>query len=954
MGIGWIVNTALFAGMMVGLEGVKGPMELTEFQREAVTNRARNLQILAGAGSGKTEVLAQRVAHLLTRQPDRLAPADIVAFTFTNKAADELRRRIVERASGGSGQPVIGMADMFIGTIHSFCLNVLTTETPEFLKFESLDEIRRTLYITHDPERAGLTRFRDLNGNPPDARYAFRNYVQALSRIRESDIVNRSALQETPAYRAVEHYRRQLLGSAYLDFDEQLLLAVETLEADGDVRQRLSERIKYLLVDEYQDVNPVQERLIRLIHDGGAELCVVGDDDQTIYQWRGSNAGNIISFAGRYDDVRQVALEENHRSSDAVVTLAREFIGRVDNRLPKSMAYGGAQEYEPGDITAREFGNAEDEAHHIARTIKALHGIEFNDRGEQRGLAWSDMAVLVRIGRHPGGLIAAALAEAKIPVVVQGQGSLVGSDEGQAVQDLFHHIADCMVEITDFDFREAPSRERLLESWGNARFGLTPTALSEAVAYANRMRELLLEKPGSMPTLQEIYRGVLGRAKLDEGQLPEATRDETMYNFGAISGAITAWESINYWTPPADKFNDFVQFLSTDARILFNEAAGSNPYATPDAVTICTVHRAKGCEWPVVFVPGLTDEIFPAPQYYSDYTWDYVPKRTVADAQRYENNIENEDRLFYVAMTRRQKFLHFTRAPAFNNRGDLLNRWSRYWDYVVRSPLVSQGAPDYAGRPRLKAEAKPHVSDVELSFTHLKCLLECPYQFKLKVLYGFDGPLGGAMGFGKGLHDALAEVHQSYARGDVVDESEVTGLVKRHFLLRYADGDTRERMESLAVTILTNYLRDNGAGLRQVQFAERNIAVHLDGGITIKGRADLIRRDDDGQVSIVDLKSNHRSQAEEVTRDQLSTYALGYRELTGQDADFIETYELEEGERHAEPVNGALLQDMEARTRVAVDALRQNRMQPAPEPERCLRCDVNDLCPASMAPAGPG
>ena len=929
-------------------------MQLTRFQREAITNRARNLQILACAGSGKTEVLAQRVAHVLTRQNDPLAPANIVAFTFTNKAADELRRRIVERASEGSGQPVIGMADMFIGTIHSFCLNLLTTETPEFLKFESLDEIRRTLYINHDPEGAGLTRFRDLNGNPPDARYAFRNYVQVLSRIRESDIVDRSALQETPAYRAVEHYRRRLLDSAYLDFDEQLLLAVETLETDAGVRHRLSERIKCLLVDEYQDVNPVQERLIRLIHDGGGELCVVGDDDQTIYQWRGSNVGNIISFASRYEDVRQVPLEENHRSSDAVVALSREFIGRVDNRLPKSMSCAGAQEYEPGDITAREFDDAEDEAHYIARTIRSLHGIEFNDRGQKRGLTWSDMAVLVRIGRHPGGLIAAALAEAEIPAIVQGQGSLVGSDEGQAVQDLFHHIADCMVEITDFDFQEAPSRERLVESWGNASFALSPAALAEAVAYANRLRELLLEKPDSMPTVQEVYREFLRRAKLDEGQLPAETRDETMYNFGAISGVITAWESINYWTSPADKFNDFVQFLSTDARILFNEAAGSNPYATPDAVSICTVHRAKGCEWPVVFIPGLTDEIFPTPQYYRDHTWEYVPRTVIADAQRYENNIENEDRLFYVAMTRSQKFLHFTRAPAFDNYGNLLNRWSRYWDYVVRSPLVSQKVADYTDRPRLKAKAKPHVSDVELSFTHLKYLLECPYQFKLKMLYGFDGPLGGAMGFGKGLHDALAEVHQSYARGDVVDESEASSLVERHLLLRYADDDTREQMESLAATILMDYLRDNAAGLRQVQFAERNIAVHLDGGITIKGRVDLIRRDDDGRVSIVDLKSSHRSQAEEVTRDQLSTYALGYRELTGQDADFIETYELEEREWWPEPITEQLFHEMEVRTRAAVDVLRQNRLQPEPEPEKCRRCDVNDLCPASMAHSDSG
>ena len=225
--------------------------------------------------------------------------------------------------------------------------------------------------------------------------------------------------------------------------------------------------------------------------------------------------------------------------------------------------------------------------------------------------------------------------------------------------------------------------------------------------------------------------------------------------------------------------------------------------------------------------------------------------------------------------------MHFTWSPAFNNYGRLLKLPSRYWTYVVESPRVSRSIPDYADRPRMDAEPKLHVSDVELSFTHLKYLLECPYQFKLKVLYGFDGSLGGAMGFGKGLRNALAEVHQSNARSEVVDESKVPELVRRHLPLRYADEETRARMEDLAGTILTDFLGDNAAVLHQIQFAERNIAVHLDGGITIKERVDLIRRDDDGRVSIVDLKSNHRSQTEEVTWDQLSTCAFGYRELTG-------------------------------------------------------------------------
>ena len=917
-------------------------MRLTEFQQQAVTSTARNLQIVACAGSGKTEALAQRVTHLLARSNSPLSPANIVAFTFTNKAAYELRRRIVDRARERTGQSVIGMADMFIGTIHSFCLHRLTTESPEFLKFDSLDEVRRTLYILHDADRAGLTKFRDLWGYPPDERYAFGNYLKALSRIRESDIVDHEALQKTSAYLTLDHYREQLFANAYLDFDEQLLRAVEALETDARLRKRLGEQIRCLLVDEYQDVNPVQERLIRLIHSGGADLCVVGDDDQTIYQWRGSSVKHIISFANRYDDVHQVRLEQNHRSSDAVITLARDFIDRVQDRLPKRMVESGAQQFEWGDITAQKFYHAEEEAEFIARSIQALHGVEFNDRGKKRGLTWSDMAVLVRINRYPGGLIADTLRKAGIPVVVRGQGSLMKSDEGRVVQGLFQYLADDSYPVP-------PTSERLAELWGTGRFGLPLEALNEAVSYACGMRELLQTKADEMLTLQDVFRGFLSHAKLNERLLPEGTRDETMQNFGAISGAINAWDSINFWNPKGRKFADFAHFLSTDARDLFADGVEGNLYASPDAVAISTVHRAKGCEWPVVFMPALTDEIFPAPQYYRDYTWDYVPRDAIADAQRYESDIDNEDRLFYVGTTRSKKFLHFSWAPTLDSRGNLLDQPSEYWNYVVKSSLVSDEEPDYTHRARRCPEPESHVSDVEISFTDLKFLLECPYQFKLKVLYGFQESLGGAMGFGKALHNALSEVHRRYHEGGTMDEGEVDGLIDRHLLLRYADDETTSRMRELALKIQKNYLRDSGAELQGVHSVERDVAVHLDGGITIKGRIDLVRSDGDGKVTLVDFKSNHRSQAEDVTRDQLLTYALGYRELTGQDAHFLETYALEERNRDVEYIDDSMLRDISARIKVAVEALRQNRMDPTPEPDKCGCCDVRDLCPASMA-----
>ena len=161
-------------------------MQLTDAQQQAVTHRGRNLQIIACAGSGKTEVLAQRIAHLLTRLEEPLAPHNIVAFTFTNKAAAELQERIVRRTYEATGHELTGMAEMYVGTIHSFCQNLLQTEVPAFLKYEALDEIRQRLYITRNSRMTGLTTSTRLNGNPL-RRYTWGStdlklYIQALSR----------------------------------------------------------------------------------------------------------------------------------------------------------------------------------------------------------------------------------------------------------------------------------------------------------------------------------------------------------------------------------------------------------------------------------------------------------------------------------------------------------------------------------------------------------------------------------------------------------------------------------------------------------------------------------------------------------------------------------------------------------------------------------------------------
>ena len=282
-------------------------MQFTKHQLDAINHASGNLQLIACAGSGKTEVVARRVAALLNPKRGKLSPRNIVAFTFTDKAAAELKQRIVERCQEELGD-VAGLAEMYVGTIHGFCLELLKTEVPKFLKYEVLNDVQQILFIDRNSKKAGLTTSTDLKGQPLRRWVDTPRYAQALSIFREAT-VDKKKLKKCSVREGFDAYRDLLEGKSQLDYSAILYEAVDVLSSDKDLRKRLAERVKQVIVDEYQDLNPVQEAVVHELHELGARVCVVGDDDQTIYQWRGSDVRNILDFAERYPKVKQFRLE---------------------------------------------------------------------------------------------------------------------------------------------------------------------------------------------------------------------------------------------------------------------------------------------------------------------------------------------------------------------------------------------------------------------------------------------------------------------------------------------------------------------------------------------------------------------------------------------------------------------------------------------------------------------
>ena len=896
---------------------------------EAVAYRGGHLQIIAAAGSGKTEVVSQRIVSLLE---EGLDPTAIVAFTFTERAAASLKTRIEQRASAKLGSDVLDRFNgMFVGTIHSYCFRILQQHVSRYESFDVLDDHRLTAFLTRYGRAIGIRPNIDKGLFRGIA--IFGNNVQVL----ENELIEAAKLKE-PFRGIYQRYLDTLEEHRFLTYGQQILRAVQEL-GKAEVFNEIHGPLRHLIVDEYQDINPAQEELIRLLATKPVHLCVVGDDDQSIYQWRGSDVGNIVTFDTRYETVKSFSITTNRRSRPAIIEAANGFGDSIQGRLPKTM---GSYRPESGaaEVVCWQAETEEEQARVIAESVCHFH--------DEFGHSYRDIAILCR-GRVSFEQILLALQDQHVPVQPGGRTLLFSAPDA----DLFGRTMSWLVGHTwragqfNWGDEEAVDLGDLLSRY-RALYDLDDRRARRVRQRLLGWKESVVDASAPANLIRDFY-ALLNDLGVDEWDLSDPWLVNRLGTLGRCSQVLVDYETTKRRSRPdpedpakmrggQDRGEWYYKML---AIYIVNWARGAyegfegEENVDLDAVDLTTIHQAKGLEWPIVFVPSLTSRRFPSSMTGAKGDW-RIPESLFSTA-RYEGSENDERRLFYVAMTRARDYLSlssFARTPK---------------QYQGPSPfltVVSGGNLPTLSRlsdPPPPEAAHDEEAIVELTFSELAAYGECGLAYRLRQLLAFQPPLVAELGFGKAVHHVMRHVAEFVqSNGHVPDDAELNSILEHEFYLPAANWAGYRGMREDARALVSEYLTRHPDELHKVWEVERPFELHL-GEATISGRADVIIDRSGGgadQLEIVDYKT--AAQEDAAFDFQLQVYTdAGRREGLAVEGAYV--HELKVGERKPVDVTPAAITQAESRVRGLVGDLRGRRFDPSPG-ERCRRCDVRMLC----------
>jgi ATP-dependent DNA helicase UvrD/PcrA len=1003
-----------------GLDALLGG--LNPEQLRAVTHGDGPLLVVAGAGTGKTQVITRRIAWLIATR--RARPSEILALTFTEKAAAEMQARVDQLVP-------YGYTDASIGTFHAFGDRIireyalelgLPTDVRVLTRPEVVIFLREHLFDFDldeyrplgDPTRflgslaTLFSRCKDEDVSPE----AYLGHADELA-IRsaaepDDDALAEEARRHGELARAYARYQELLGVAGFIDFGDQVSLALRLVRTSAAARAELRSRFRYVLVDEFQDTNRAQSELVSILSEPHRNITVVGDDDQSIYKFRGAAISNILEFRDRYRSARTVVLRRNYRSFAPILDASYRLVRRNDpDRLEVRAAISkqlrpvrSASDERPVRVEA--FASHGEEADWITAEI---------GRRIAAGARPRDHAVLVRANGHADPILR-SLNVAGIPWRFSGTSGLYARPEVRRLLAFLRAIADPSSSVDVYAL--ATSEPYLLGG-------------EDLVAIVNMARrrhrsvwEVLeeLERQPGILRLSEATRQAASRLVADLRHFTQLAHErpagEVLYAFLRDAGIIARLAASDTIAAEEElrniaRFFDIVRGQSSllaDDRAVFVARhldtlieAGDDPATADldpdaDAVAVLTVHKAKGLEFPVVFMPGLVAGRFPTQSRREPLGMPLALVRETLPEGDFQ--LQEERRLFYVGMTRARDELVLTYAADYG--GGMARRLSPFvleaLDLPPQAAVPGAGASAAAALDRITATEPavapppavrtPTDEPLLLSFYAIDDYLSCPLKFKYGHVLRVPIAPHHALIYGSALHKAIQEFHRRHARGDVMTQEELDAafeaawtnegfLTREHEEARLAAG--RDALRRFRAEQLM-------PGAVIPAYVEREFSFSLDGD-RVRGRWDRVDIEPatDGEavasdgpegaahadtvsptlgltgrerVTITDYKSSDvrdPARARQRARDslQLQIYAMGYEALTGRLPDYLQLHFLDSGLVGRVEVDPKRLAKAREKIATAAAGMRQRDYAPKPDRMTCAYCPYREICPSSVA-----
>ena len=755
---------------------------LNEAQRAPTLHKDGPLIVIAGAGSGKTRVLTYRIAYLMSQGID---PFSILALTFTNKAAREMKGRIGDLVGESEAK------NLWMGTFHSVFARILRTEADK-LGFPS----NFTIYDTQDSDRLISSIIKE-KGLDKDI-YKFKQIRSRISAFKNSLITVKTYFNDSDLQESDSMSKRPEMGSIYreyvdrcfkagaMDFDDLLLRTNELLNRHPDVLAKYQDRFRYILVDEYQDTNHSQYLIVRALSDRYQNICVVGDDAQSIYAFRGANINNILNFQKDYSDVSLYRLEQNYRSTKTIVNAANSIISYNKNKIDKVVWTSN----DKGDLVRiNRLATDSEEGRHVASSI-----FTFKMEEQRKN---DDFAILYRTNAQSRAM-EDALRKRDIPYRIYGGLSfyqrkeikdilaylrlVVNPNDEESLKRIINYPPRGIGQTTVDKLVVASKNHNLplfetLDRAGELGVPINSGTLEKLINFATLIKRFQIENESF--NAFEITDLITKKV----GIVQELKKDATPEGIARIENIEELLNGIRDFTEGqleiVDSSGNLAEFLQ-DVALATDLDKDEDPNI--DRVALMTIHLAKGLEFPYVFIVGLEEDLFPS-----------------AMSLNTRSELEEERRLFYVAMTRAKERVFLSYTLSRYRWGKLIDSEPSRFIEEIESQYVDHIKPkdDYSFKPLIKASIFDNPSEVKKDFKVKERTISSPTFSQLKKLRKIDNnqPLQVNQDV-KGLAEGMMVEHARFGKG-VIENIEGKGqdrkalisfkdFGKKNLLLRFA------------------------------------------------------------------------------------------------------------------------------------------------------------------------